>query len=64
MGWYRFLPLVMVAMNVVLFVFTLLAEGRVKPNCLRFAFMYAATVVPALRGNLDPFFVVLTQPAV
>ena len=64
MGWYRFLPLVMVAMNLCLFVFTLVTEYRIKPNTLRFAFLYAMTVPAAMRGNLDPFLAVLTQPAV
>lgn len=63
MDWLaRLLPVTMCAFNVVYFVLVLIGEGRVKPNVLRFAFMYAATIGPAARGDLGPFFAVFTMP--
>lgn len=58
------LPLGMVAFNLVYVILTFLSEYRIKPNALRFAAMYAATVMPAARGNMDPFFTVLTAPVI
>lgn len=62
MLYYRFLPIAMVLWNVLYLIIGLLAEGRVKPNAARFAVMYSMTVVPAMRGDMDPFLVVFMQP--
>jgi hypothetical protein len=56
------LPLSMVSLNIGFLVVTLLGEYRLKPNCLRFAAMYAGTIWPTLKGDIGPFVAVLSMP--
>jgi len=56
------LPVGMTLWNAAYLIFSLFAECRIKPNVLRYTFMYATTIGPAMRGDLDPFFVVFTMP--
>lgn len=62
MKWMWMLPAGMAVFNSAFFVLTLIAEMRVKPNVLRYAVMYSMTVVPAMRGDLEPFNTVFTMP--
>lgn len=55
------LPVGMVAFNILYFLSGLLGEGRVKINTVRFAVLYAATIPFAVKGDLHPFFMVVTS---
>jgi hypothetical protein len=54
------MPLGMGLWNVGYFVATFLFEGRVKANVARYAVLYLASVPPAMRGDLSPFYLVLS----
>ena len=55
------LPATLTLLNVVNFAQGM-ALGRFKPNAARFALAYAATILPAARGDLSPFIQVMTIP--
>lgn len=57
------LPVGMVGLNVVVFSVSLMCEGRVKVNCVRFGLLYLGTIPSARQGNMDPFFSVFTMTA-
>lgn len=57
----KLLPVAMCMMNLASFSSGLL-EGRLKINALRFMMLYALTILPALRGDLMPFFEILSIP--
>ena len=52
------MPFSMAAWNVLFFIITLVAEGRIKPNVARYAVQYAMTIYPAAKGDIQPFLVV------
>ena len=56
------MPLSMVLLNVTSFATGLMYEGRVKESAVKFGLMYATTIPAAARGDLNPFFTVLSQP--
>jgi len=58
------LPILATVFNVAYFTLGLLGEGRIKPNTVRFGLMYAATIAPAMKGDIEPFMLVAMQPPV
>jgi hypothetical protein len=55
-------PLLMVGMNTVRVVTSLLTEGRLVMNGVKFAVLYAGTIRSARGGDLTPFVNVLSMP--
>ena len=64
MRWLWLWPAGMAAFNVAFFIVTILGEGRVKVNVARYAMMYSAAIIPAMRGNMEPFTAAFTMPPV
>lgn len=52
-----FLPVVMAGWNWLYLIVTLFGEGRVKPNVARYAVIYTLSILPALKGDLEPFLI-------
>jgi hypothetical protein len=53
-----FLPTVMAGWNIFFFIFTLVAEGRVKPNVARYAVLYTLSIYPAVvKKDIQPFLI-------
>lgn len=44
------------------FLAALILEARFKPNALRFFLLYTLTIPPAIKGDLFPYFVILSTP--
>jgi len=58
-----FLPVAMTGWNVLYVAYGVFVEYRIKATALRYMVMYATTIPAALRGDLEPFFAVLTMPS-
>lgn len=56
------LPLGMTTLNVASLCAGVVFEKRFRENAMRFSLLYASTIPSALRGDLTPFFTVLSQP--
>jgi hypothetical protein len=56
-------PVFMVLLNLVIVCTELLCSGRLKVNAFMYTFRYAATIPAAVRGDLQPFLLVLTSLA-
>lgn len=54
------LPVLAAAYNCFRVVTGLLCEGRLKATGFKYMFLYASTVRDAYRGNMEPFFQVLS----
>ena len=59
--WNYLFPVGMTAWNVIYFVYGLVAEGRIKVNALRFVVLYGATIPASFRGDMTPFYLVLSS---
>jgi hypothetical protein len=56
-----FFPATMAAYNIVMVVYGVMVESRVKCTCLQYSFWYASTIPAAVRGDMTPFFTVLSS---
>jgi len=56
------MPLGMTLLNVASLYSGLVYEKRFRESALKFMFLYASTIPSAVRGDMVPFFTVLSQP--
>ena len=62
---YRYtwmLPVLMTMKNVLLVTAALIGESRLKPQAFVYIFLYANTILPAMKGDVQPFIEVLARP--
>lgn len=55
-------PIGMTLFNIWSLATGILWEGRIREGAWKFSLAYATTIVPAMRGDLIPFFTVLCRP--
>lgn len=56
------LPLASFLMNFASFSQGMVFEGRLKVGAFKFSVLYMSTIPSAMRGDLDPYFQVLSLP--
>lgn len=57
------LPIGMTMLNATSLVSGLVNEGRIKVGAAQYSVLYASTIPAAMRGDLQPFIIVVTRPS-